>query len=170
MSMENKCSFLTLMVGFCLFFNILSAQSIERQVIGAAGTVFTNGNVSMSFTIGETMVSSYDNGSYWLTEGFQQGFVDPIAVDVKDEYSELGARVYPNPFVSDFSIELDEGNVENYDVLVLNLLGESVHFDRSNLGQRMDISLSHHTTGIYFVQIYDNGQLRKTIKLNKVLY
>jgi hypothetical protein len=61
-----------------------NAQTIERQVIGSAGTTLTNGTVSLDFTVGELVVSTISDGTTTLTQGFHQGTialairVDPV--------------------------------------------------------------------------------------------
>ncbi len=52
-----------------------SAQTIERQVIGSAGTTLTNGTISLDFTVGELAVSTITDGTTTLTQGFHQGTV-----------------------------------------------------------------------------------------------
>ena len=63
----------------------VNAQSIERQVIGSAGTTLSNGTVSLDFTVGELAVTTITDGTTTLTQGFHQEtiilsiLVDPIA-------------------------------------------------------------------------------------------
>ncbi len=68
--MKNKL----LIVLFTLLANLMVAQSIERQVIGSAGTTLTDGSTaSIDFTIGEIAVNTITDGSTTLTQGFHQG-------------------------------------------------------------------------------------------------
>jgi gliding motility-associated-like protein len=53
----------------------LSAQqvgSIEQAVIGSSGNYSTNGNLTISSTVGECIVPTVANGPIILTQGFQQ--------------------------------------------------------------------------------------------------
>ncbi|QQR87726.1 MAG: hemagglutinin protein [Flavobacteriales bacterium] len=59
---------------------LLSAQSISPSVIGSAGGTGIVGTTTLSWTIGETAVSTLDNGSNILTLGFHQG--DPVRLKV----------------------------------------------------------------------------------------
>ncbi len=47
-------------------------QSIERDVIANSGDYYEGTNVSLSWTVGEIATETYANGSYILTQGFQQ--------------------------------------------------------------------------------------------------
>ncbi|WP_452599660.1 hemagglutinin protein [Pontimicrobium sp. MEBiC01747] len=62
-------------LGILLLAFQMNAQSIERQVIGSAGTTLTNGTVSLDFTVGELAVSTITDGTTTLTQGFHQGTV-----------------------------------------------------------------------------------------------
>ncbi|MBZ0207360.1 MAG: hypothetical protein K8H89_13645, partial [Flavobacteriales bacterium] len=51
---------------------MLNAQSISPSVIGSAGSSGTVGGTTVSWTVGETAVTTLDNGSNILTQGFHQ--------------------------------------------------------------------------------------------------
>jgi len=62
---------------------ICSAQSIERDVVASSGDYYEGANISLSWTLGEIAVETYDNGSNILTQGFQQpGITLRIYVDL----------------------------------------------------------------------------------------
>lgn len=48
------------------------SQELERQVIGATGHSSDNGSISISGTVGETMVRTVEGNNIIITEGFQQ--------------------------------------------------------------------------------------------------
>lgn len=50
------------------------AQSVSPEVISSAGDYYENGNVSLSWTLGEIATETYTNGNVILTQGFQQPF------------------------------------------------------------------------------------------------
>jgi hypothetical protein len=49
-----------------------SSQTISRKVMGTSGGNFTQGNYSLSFTIGETVIPTVSAPGYVITQGFQQ--------------------------------------------------------------------------------------------------
>jgi hypothetical protein len=57
---------------FCLCLCFSQAQTIERQVLGSAGTTLSNGTVSLDFTLGELAVTTITNGTTTLNQGFHQ--------------------------------------------------------------------------------------------------
>lgn len=72
------------------------SQSIERQVIGSAGTTITDGaTASLDFTVGEVAVSTITDGTNTLTQGFHQGEV-LLSVRINPIVFLQGAGVSPN--------------------------------------------------------------------------
>lgn len=51
---------------------LLSAQSLDPEVISSSGEYFENNNASLSWTLGETVTETFANGNIVLTQGFQQ--------------------------------------------------------------------------------------------------
>lgn len=49
-----------------------SAQEIERQVVSTTGNESSNGNITISSTVGEPAVLTKTDGTLIITEGFQQ--------------------------------------------------------------------------------------------------
>ena len=54
------------------FSGYLFSQSISPDVVAAAGDYFSNGTISISWTLGEVATETIGNGTYTLTQGFQQ--------------------------------------------------------------------------------------------------
>lgn len=82
-----------------LFISSLSAkaQSISKATIGSIGGQFKNGNILLSFTLGETLVGNQSNGNIKLGFGFWSvvpaGYVS-IAITV---YRFTGNGNFNNP-------------------------------------------------------------------------
>ncbi|MCB0807326.1 MAG: hypothetical protein KDC05_16140 [Bacteroidales bacterium] len=53
---------------------ILFSQQISPSVISSAGEEYSNGNISLSWTLGELATETLSNGNNTLTQGFQQPF------------------------------------------------------------------------------------------------
>lgn len=62
---------LILLFSVCLGLG-LSAQSIDQQVISSGGNYAVNADISLSWTLGETVIATFANGDLVLTQGFQQ--------------------------------------------------------------------------------------------------
>lgn len=95
---RSQSLFLSCLAGFLWFLPCGSqGQSLAPQVIGAAGAQAGQGDFRLSFTLGESVVSSQVQDTLLLTQGFHQSFAgDPVSTDHPAPPWQL--RVFPNPF------------------------------------------------------------------------
>lgn len=84
-----------------------NAQTIERQVVGTAGTTFSNGNTTVEFTVGETATTTISNGTITLSQGFQQGSVK-LSIVLNPKVFLQGAAL--NPFTGQENLMRDDLN------------------------------------------------------------
>ena len=70
----------------------LYAQEIERQVIGSTSNESSNGNITISSTVGEPAILTKTNGVIIITEGFQQ----PIIVTISEVALKFYNGITPN--------------------------------------------------------------------------
>jgi len=152
------------------------AQSIERQLIGAAGENDSGKQILLDWTLGEPFIS-YD---VTLLGEYKEGFLQPP--DLLQEFDELehnvdyaflgnfSAKVFPNPFNRDFSFQIDQ--VQEYDakLTLLDYSGKALLKNNFPAGSlKMDLTMDDHPTGLYFLQFTDNtGKLLQTFKLLKL--
>lgn len=81
---------------FLMSTSFLGAQ----EVIASGGDYFETANGSISFTIGEVVIETIENGENCLTQGFQQSTLSIFAgIDENPVEEPKGKRmiVYPNP-------------------------------------------------------------------------
>jgi hypothetical protein len=72
------------------------SQNTDQHVIATAGNYAENGDYKISWTLGETVISTAGGGNYILTQGFQQSNWDIVDIEeVADFTHEI--RLYPNP-------------------------------------------------------------------------
>lgn len=82
------------------------------------------------------------------------------------ENNGTNALVYPNPFVDNISIETNN-NTADSKISIINLMGETVYETTVSDNKNINIDLHSLSSGVYFLQIYENNQYR-TIKIDKV--
>ncbi len=76
---------------------LVHAQSIDQQVIGSSGREVKQGSIQLSFTVGEVAVADSKADTLYLTQGYQQAFLDESSpIRVNDLLFDL--LVFPNPF------------------------------------------------------------------------
>lgn len=64
--------YITLAILLLIISNLVIAQSIKRNVIGASGMTSSSGNLTLSATTGESATNTLNSGAYQIRQGFQQ--------------------------------------------------------------------------------------------------
>jgi hypothetical protein len=135
---------------------LLSAQSIDRQVIGSTGASSSTSTIQMDYTVGEAVIGTFGSSSITVTQGFHQTLVAGIGVSDLDVNSDL--IVYPNPTNSILNIQL--GNTqssEDYNISVVSLMGVKVlemdNSSVSDLDQTLVLDVSDLASSSYLLLI-----------------
>lgn len=161
---------------FTLIFSIALmqsfGQSIPMQVVASAGGNYSSTSISISWTLGEPVISTLANSTNTLilTQGFQQGNLFSTNV-TEEEITTLDLKMYPNPAIYNvnFVVTNPEAKgdfmVEVFDVTGRKILNE-------NLGQFNDqnvktLPVSSLKSGIYFIRINIGAYKSEVLKLIK---
>ena len=147
----------------------LSAQTIERQLIGSLGGNFANANIDLNFSAGESVITTEASGSIILTQGFQQADLDISSVEELMTNNDI--LLFPNPVSSSLNIKFLNDATKNGDVKILlyDNQGKLVYQQEENLnsgyGNIIQLDLHHLKNGLYFIHIKDAAGLvfRKNI-------
>jgi len=85
-----------------------TAQSLQREVVASMGNTQTNGNVTLSYTVGQP-ISGFIGESNKLSQGFQQNTVAYQDIDLREGWGMVSARVrpYANEMVEVYSNAVD---------------------------------------------------------------
>ena len=83
-----------------VLFSLCATLSVSAQeVVATQGNSYTNGDVSMDFTIGEVIINTGTDGSTDIIQGFHQ---TNWSVTALDSYSPIyEATVFPNTTADD---------------------------------------------------------------------
>ena len=146
----------------CLFTLSLSGQTLERSVIGSAGTRLTGSAGSLQFTVGEVAVTRTDN-QLSLARGFHRakaGLISTSLWSAPDVDLQLAA--YPNPTSGDLTLE---GMWETNDRMVItNILGRRLQ-DRTLTPRTALVDLSAYPAGTYLLTITRAGRPLRTLRV-----
>ena len=145
----------------------VTAQSISPEVIASAGEHFDNGTTQLSWTLGEVVIDTYDNGTNILTQGFHQ--TQLTVTSVEENLAEIRLNMYPNPTSEVLNIDL--GNNESDIVIkVFDMSGKLIHSDKIEAYQtKYVVPMSLVATGNYLVQMQSvDGKMNATHKVMKV--
>ena len=141
-------------------------QNLDADVFASAGEHFVSAEGMLSWTLGETVIATYDNEDEVLTQGFHQTYYDEMSVSLNQlpEF-DFDINIFPNPTVHELNINTDYH--EPLQVEMVDLLGRNVLTTTTmQLQSRLDVS--HLPSAIYLLRLKgENGRLFKTFKINK---
>ena len=143
------------------------AQTPPQQVISSGGDTHKNENISISYTIGETIIDTYKTSDIILTQGFHQGTLTIVSIE---EINEIQHEIiaYPNPASDHIYLKVDHKDFynSNYSYQLYNLNGKLIQSGGIE-SSKTRISFTNLTTGTYIIKVFDGKQEAKSIKVIK---
>jgi hypothetical protein len=146
-----------LCLGLCLI-AFSHAQSQDTQLIGTAGTTSQVGDVTLDWSVGEVVTTTYENNNVVLTQGYQQGELSVVSIADPDQM-QLAIKAYPNPVVQALTIEMNE---TGKDYKLYNFAGQIVATGTIEQTKTV-LEFGSYEPGTYFLQI-DDTKTHKIIK------
>jgi hypothetical protein len=161
-----------LLVLSSLLFSILfcTAQNASSNVISTQGGYAKTNDISLEWTLGETVATTSSLPGYIYTQGFNQSFIivgKRGSITSTDWVTVLAA---PNPVTSNLIIAIDLITPGKYVVEITNLSGIKVFQKLANLNsQKLSIDMRRYTNGVYLLQVYNaDNKLVNTTKIIKL--
>jgi len=154
-----------------LIFNNISAQVLTPSVISSGGNEVKNGNISLSFTIGELITPSFTNGNI-LTQGFEQPIINSEKIENSDINNNLKIKIYPNPTIDFVNLIITSNEKLNkIDIKIYDLLGKSYNsqilIENYENFAKVKINFADFSKGQYIVNVTINNKSNNTIKVSK---
>ena len=151
---------------------LLFSQSISRSVIASAGDFYSNGTISVSWTLGEIATETYTVGNVVLTQGFQQ----PDTIKGGSNFVkgfpnvDFTVKVYPNPAEDYLNVVLSGNDNLDLQVSLFDAIGRNLLINRINAGEpEKTLDVSAYRPGIYFLKIATlDGRAIRTFQVTKV--
>jgi hypothetical protein len=156
--MDHKKIF-TLLLGFWSI--IAVGQPLE--VISSAGDYFDNGSGSISFTIGECLISTENSATLILTQGFQQPIVvvEPNSIN---KALDFNISVFPNPVQEHVILKVEVSNGLHY--LLYDIKGALIERNQLHSAET-EIDFSQLGPSTYILKIFKNTEAARTFKIIK---
>lgn len=141
---SNKFRFLyvsSFLILVLLFSNKSYAQEINSTVLSSAGKAITSADITLSYTVGESIATVKTNSNGTLIQGFEQPKLDTISVSVAENNLSYPIKIYPNPTIGPVNIEIE--TTQNIDWVV------SIYNIQSKLMASYPIILGHNSISIH---------------------
>ncbi|SIS58082.1 Por secretion system C-terminal sorting domain-containing protein [Filimonas lacunae] len=163
-----------------LFSGVCYGQSLERTLVGSAGTLTSAQGVEVNYSIGELAVAtltSKSNDAFVCTEGFQQKqIVETSKFDTRTQwYSRIRVEAYPNPVRTNLTVYVYDDNFDDYRVDLYDASERLIK--QFNLQKnKLVIPMQQYPAGFYWLKFfntrrqkdgtYTNFKPYKIIKVN----
>lgn len=148
-----------------LFFALYSSAQ-KQEVIASAGGYNVSGTLSISWTLGETIIPTFQNGNLILTHGFQQQL---IVTAIEENLEDLvKVTVYPNPASDNINIRFEEPLDREVTIQLLNSQGKLVKNDVMEVSTlEKQLNLQDLPAGAYFLKLIKDksSNVYKVVKL-----
>jgi len=136
-----------------------------QEVISPQGESYSNSSGEVQITIGEPIISTFENGTNGLTQGFHQ--TNLIISSIEDFAEEFDVSIYPNPVMNQLTIKLTDAK-EGYQIDMVDMNGKLVKtqliFSEVNV-----VDVSQMAAGVYLLRLKDEqGQYLKTYQIHKL--
>jgi len=147
----------------CLLF--LAWKSTAQTVTATVGSEGKIGNTTLDYTVGEAFVSTIQNGSIILTQGFHQPL---YKVSVLQEAFLPGTvNVFPNPVTALLHVQFKDVKPENMVISLFDLGGKIILTAQAS-GNNWQTDLSNLPGASYLLQVSDPAtQCTSTFKIIK---
>lgn len=173
-----KKSFLLALTIICSLFSFgQETDTVFIQLYGIGGGYGESSKgQSLSYSMGEIMVSTVSNFNQTLTQGFQQSSFEAVVGIIEIEDIEFDVQAYPNPTTDFLNIKIStsKGNVNasEYQVLFYDLTGKAIVLEQNYLeNDIIRLDLNNLPTGAYIARIVgnENKQVISNFKITKTV-
>ncbi len=144
---------------------VMALNSFAQEVIAPAGETYKDENAQLSWTLGETLITTAQTDSKILTQGFLQTKLVVTALD-QPEIPDLNVKVYPNPTSNYVVVHFDE-NMFDAHIQLFDIAGKKLKESIvSNNDTQMNIT--EYSEGTYLLKLFDDKfQPIQTFKIIK---
>ncbi len=134
-----------------------------QEVVSTGGDYFETNNGSVSFTIGEVVIETIENGQNCLTQGFQQSTLNVFTI--MDE-KPTGKRwiVYPNPTQNVAKLRIPDYEGLRYQLCTYR--GEIIEEGKIESEETL-FSFVDSPLAAYLIRVIDNNNYIKVFKVIK---
>jgi hypothetical protein len=148
-------------------FIILSSGIITAQtVVTTTGANANNSSGSVSFTVGQLVVSTLKNSEGTIIHGVQQPYEISVVTGIETQEIKLLFNIFPTPTSDILTLKTDENDTEGLSYRLFNAAGVMLEAKKVT-GNETHISMGRYSSGIYYLKITEKNLEIKTFKIIK---
>jgi hypothetical protein len=140
--------------------SVCQAQSLVPESVNSAGASLSQGNVSLSFTVGELAVLTFtDVDGNTISGGFIAGTTLSAIGIYEPDASIIGVTVYPNPTPDILNIHISQASIDQVYISLIDMLGREVYSGRyATLANVISMNMTSYAAGTYVLRISDKNK------------
>ena len=145
---------------------ITKSNLTAQETISAAGNYAAGNSSTMSWTIGENIVETFEGSNNTLTQGFQQSNLMVTSLS-KFEDVEFTIKIYPNPIQDILNLKIEEiDSDKRFSYSLCNSNGNIIKTKKiANLDTR--IYFTDLKPSVYILRIYNKNIEVEAFKIIK---
>jgi hypothetical protein len=145
------------------------AQTVSPEGIFSACDNFNNSSAQISWTIGDTQITTIKSTDITITQGFLQSNFIVTSINQLAENENIEVKVFPNPVIDILHLNFSSRDETNLYFYIYNLEGKKVYEQKVNTANKsMEIQFTSFQDGNYILKVSSEDQL--FLKTFKILY
>jgi Secretion system C-terminal sorting domain len=149
---------------FCALL-LFSTSVFSQEVIATAGETFENDEISISWTLGETIIETFEEGDIILTQGFHQDTYEITAIPEMQDQS-VNISLFPNPANEEFFIKYEGETFDSYEIGIFDLNGRLLN--KKMIHEELTgVDISNLKSSEYIISVFDKNKTYRSYKLIK---
>ncbi len=136
-----------------------------QKVVATSGNDYKNTSGSISYTIGEPMISTYVGINNILTQGFHQ---TNLTVATLNELPTLNYKIlaFPNPTTEMVNLKVENDNIERMQYQLYDMNGKLL-YKKQLTENETEISFANLSNSTYFIKVFEGNKEVITFKIIK---
>lgn len=144
---------------------VFASYAQKQEVISSSGGHLTGSRLSISYTLGETVITTQNNNDMMLTQGFHQS---QLVVTALDEMKGLSITInaFPNPVNDYLNVVTSKLLPQGSFYQLFNMYGELIR--RADFeGTNTEVEFRSLVSATYLLTVNGKNQILKSLK-NKI--
>lgn len=147
------------------FFNVIYVQAQEKTY--SSGGNATGSSGSINYSVGQLVSSDNSDGTYTVSRGIQQAYEISNILNLNiGQNTDSQIFIFPNPTADYLNLSLNIGNNSKLKYQLYDSAGRLLLI-KNNLKSNETISMEGLTSTVYYLNISENNQIKKTFKIIK---
>lgn len=159
--MKYFITYLFILFSFQIF---AQNETTSKDVISSAGGHYSEENLQVSWTLGQTVIGSIEKEGVEVNAGFHYAYSDTIS----RRTANFEMLVYPNPTNSYVNIRIQSSiAVSSFYVEVIDLFGRVIY--KRKMGNYLKIDLDFLPKGVYIFHIWNANPNSNQLSENNIV-